>query len=86
MQPHIDWRIDGEGRPGHVRAEAATIEATCRDGDQYLISIGAMDFKEASSLKFLLVPATFWHCPARCKLTEPSLEGHFTNALAVWTT
>ncbi len=45
-----------------------------------------MDFRKVSSLKFLLVPATFWRRPARCKLTEPSLEGHFANACAVWTT
>ena len=45
-----------------------------------------MDSREASSLKFLLVPAALWHRPARCKLTEPNLEGHFTNAYAVWTT
>jgi diguanylate cyclase (GGDEF)-like protein len=38
-QPHVDWRIDGKGRPGHVRAEAATIEATPRDGNQYLFSM-----------------------------------------------
>lgn len=44
-----------------------------------------MDFREASSVKFLLVPVTFWRRPARCKLTEPNLEGHFTNACAVWT-
>jgi hypothetical protein len=45
-----------------------------------------MDFRDASSLKFLLVPATFSHRPARCKLTEPSLEGHSTNACTVWAT
>jgi len=53
----------------------------------YSISIGTMGFRESSSsLKFLLIPATFWHRLARCKLTKPSLEGHFTNACAVWTT
>ena len=73
-------------RSENVPAEAAAIEPTSRHGDQYSISIGTMDFREASSLKFLLVPATFWRCLARCKLTKPSLEGYFTNACAVWTT
>jgi hypothetical protein len=45
-----------------------------------------MEFKEASSLNSLLVSGTFWHRPARCKLAESSLEGHFTNACEVWTT
>ena len=67
-------------------AEAAAIEATSRHGEQHSISIGTMDFREASPLKFLLIPATFWHRLARCKLTKPRLEGYFTNACAVWTT
>jgi len=45
-----------------------------------------MDFRQAPSLKFLLVPGAFWHRLARCRLTEPNLEGHFTNACTVWTT
>ena len=40
-------------------AEAAAIEATSRDGDQYSISIGTINFREAAPLKFLLVTATF---------------------------
>jgi hypothetical protein len=45
-----------------------------------------MGFREASLLKFLLVPETFCDCLAQCNLTESSLEGHSTDARAVRTT
>jgi hypothetical protein len=45
-----------------------------------------MSFREVSSQRFLLAPATTWHCTAQCKRTPPSQEGQFTNACAVWTT
>ncbi len=37
-------------------------------------------------MNFLPVPAVFRHRPARCNLTETSLEGDLPNAYAVWTT
>jgi hypothetical protein len=45
-----------------------------------------MGSREASSLKFLLVPAIFCHRPTLCNLTESSLEGHSTDAREVRTT
>ena len=44
-----------------------------------------MGFRGASSRKFLWIPGTFWRRPAQRKLTEAGLEGHFTNARAIWT-
>ena len=48
---------------------------------QYNINtIGDMGSIESSSLNFLPAPATLWHRPARCNLTEPGSEGYLTNA------
>jgi hypothetical protein len=86
VRQDIDWRIDGPGRSGHVRAEAAPIDVEHRLQDRLSVLTGSMALVQSSPQMLLRVPILSIGCPAQRNLTKPRMEGHFRYANTVWTT